>query len=139
MRTAILALLPFLALSTVVACSSAGATATAEHQKPAIAATIAAAVEATIAARFEIIFTPETGGFWEPILDPPPGPDGKYPAGTEVKVRVFLHLAHSSFIGWEGDASGSSQEIVVTLDRDLNLRAVFLHVGTATALPPNRP
>jgi hypothetical protein len=139
MRTVMLTLLLPFVLSSVLACAAPKGTAADEHQAPDIEATIAAAVGATIAARFEITFTPEAGGFWKPILDPPPGPDGKYPAGTEVKIRVFLQLSHSSFVGWEGDASGTSQEIKVTVDRDLNLHAVFLHVGTATALPPNQP
>ena len=105
---------------------------------PDIEATIDALVEATISARFKITFTPETGGFWDAIVDPQPGPDGKYPAGTEVKIRAFLRLAHSSFVRWEGDASGASPETSVIVDRDLNIHAVFLHVGTPTPRPPTR-
>ncbi len=100
-----------------------------------VEATIAAAVQATITARFRISFTPEPG-FWEPVLDPPPGPDGKYPAGTEVSIRMFLYLAHSRFVGWEGDASGTNSTITVVVDRDLLIHAAFIHIGTATALPP---
>ncbi len=102
---------------------------------PDIGATVAAAVEATIAARFKIAFTPAEG-IWEAILDLQPGPDGKYPAGTEVKIRAFLHLAHSRFVRWEGDASGTAPETTVVVNRDLRIHAVFLDVGTATARPP---
>ena len=101
-----------------------------------VEATIAAAVQATITARFRISFTPEPGGFWEPVVDPQPGPDGKYPAGTEVSIRAFLRLAHSRFVGWEGDASGTDPTTTVVVDRDLHIHAAFLHIGTATALPP---
>lgn len=117
----------------VVACASGQPTRT-----PDIEATIAAALEATVAARFRITFTPEPGGFWRPILDPPPGPDGKYPAGTEVKIRAFLQLSHSRFVRWEGDASGTTVETSVIVDRDLRIHAVLLHIGTATAVPPAR-
>ena len=106
---------------------------------PDTEATVAAAVEATIAARLKINFTPEPGGFWDANLDPPPGPDGKYPAGAEAKIRALLHLAHSSFVRWEGDASGTFPETSVIVDRDLQIHAVFLHVGTATPAPPTHP
>ena len=105
---------------------------------PNIDATVESAVRATIAARFRITLTPKTGGFWDALLDPEPGPDGRYPAGTEVQLRAFLNLAHSVFVRWEGDASGSSATTTVVVDHDLEVHAVFLHIGTATAQPPTR-
>ena len=127
-----LGLLVMAAMSSlaVVACASGQPT-----RIPDIEATIAAAVEATIAARFKITFTP---GLWRPILDPPPGPDGKYPAGTEVKIRALLQLSHSRFVRREGDASGTTVETSVIVDRDLRIDAVLLQIGTATAVPPAR-
>ncbi len=111
----------------VVACASGQPTRTPDIE-PTIAAdveaTIAAAVEATIAARFKITFTP---GLWRPILDPPPGPDGKYAAGTEVKIRALLQLSQSRFVRWEGDASGTSVETSVIVDLDLPIQPVFSH------------
>lgn len=105
---------------------------------PDIRATIETAVRATIAARFKITITPKPGGFWTALLDPEPGPDGRYPAGTRVKLTVRLHLAHSLFVAWEGDASGTSPTTTMVVDRDLNVHAAFLHIGTATARPPTR-
>ena len=89
--------------------------------------------------RFSVKTSVEPRGIGTVHLSPPPGPDGRYPEGTEVTLEARLNLAHAEFIRWEGDASGTDRTTTVTVDRDLRVHAVFLHIGTPTPRATARP
>lgn len=65
-------------------------------------------------------------------MTPEPDADGRYVEGTEVQLEARLNLAHAAFVGWERDTSGTNPVTTVTVDRDLEVVAVFIHIGTPT-------
>jgi len=68
-------------------------------------------------------------------------PGGNYSYGTSVTVSAAPDATHR-FIGWAGDASGTTPSILVTLTSPLNVQAVFTN-KTAQAItfgsPGNQP
>ncbi len=92
-------------------------------------------------ARYSIFTGVEPEGIGTIHMTPEPGIDGRYVEGTEVRLEARLNLAHAAFVRWEGDASGTNPVTMVTVDRNLKVVAVFIHIGTATPTfsPTPRP
>ena len=68
-------------------------------------------------------------------------PGGSYPYGSSVTLSATAS-GTSRFLGWAGDASGTSPSIVVTVTSPLNIQAVFTDktAQSITFAPPgNQP
>ncbi|MCS7089238.1 MAG: LamG-like jellyroll fold domain-containing protein [Verrucomicrobiota bacterium] len=74
---------------------------------------------------FSVFITSSGGG--QVVLDPP---FGGYPAGTEVVARAIPDPGWQ-FLYWNGDAAGTSPEILLVMDRSRTLQPVF---GTSLRL-----
>ena len=62
----------------------------------------------------------------------PPG--GTYPAGTVVTLTATAANVTWRFGGWSGDATGSDNPLLLTLDADKSVQAAFVPSGqTATS------
>lgn len=63
-------------------------------------------------------------------------PGGNYPYGTTVTINAAADTTHR-FVGWTGDASGTTPSIALTLTRPLAVQAVFESKTVQTiTLPP---
>ncbi|MCH7883973.1 MAG: hypothetical protein IIC01_01865 [Planctomycetes bacterium] len=84
----------------------------------------------TITARFEPIVTlsVQVTGDGEVIVDPDLD---AYPAGSEVTLTAEAADAFE-FSRWDGDASGVSAVLTVTLDASKTIEAIFVPEGTGT-------
>jgi hypothetical protein len=58
-----------------------------------------------------------------------------YPAGTEVTLTAIPESFHSALVGWEGDATGQSDQTTLVMDSDKFVAAEF---GTVIDLGPHR-
>lgn len=67
----------------------------------------------------ELNISSDTGG----TTDPSPG-SYKYDTGTQVSIRAIPNSGYL-FSGWEGDASGSTNPINITMDADKTIKATF--------------
>ncbi len=73
-----------------------------------------------------------------------PGPVGPYITGTKVSVTAAPAVGWT-FVGWQGGASGAANPLLVTLNADTTIKAVFKPLwpliarvtgsGTVTAVP----
>jgi hypothetical protein len=87
----------------------------------------------TLSASFEpllshtLTITVSGGGV---VLLNPPG--GTYPAGTVVELTASPISASWLFSGWGGDASGSDNPLLLTMDADKSVQATF----ASTGVPP---
>lgn len=82
------------------------------------------AVQANFALRYAVFgeAVPASGG--SVTVDPPPGPDGMYAAGTVVTVQAIPSPGYS-FLRWSGSLSGSDTSVSLTVNRDWTARAHF--------------
>jgi hypothetical protein len=62
-------------------------------------------------------------------------PANKYPVGTEVLMHA-QPIPNHEFLGWTGDATGSTYDFRVTLDRSKTLTAHFSKVGNLSISNP---
>ncbi|MBN1507421.1 MAG: FG-GAP repeat protein [Sedimentisphaerales bacterium] len=65
--------------------------------------------------------------------NPLPGPDGEYPADTEVTLTAAPHACHK-FTGWSGDLSGLDDTTTIILDGDKMVTANFARITYTLAL-----
>ncbi|MFQ6028026.1 MAG: hypothetical protein ACE5Q6_11080 [Dehalococcoidia bacterium] len=80
----------------------------------------------------DFIPVPENGG--KIGVDPKPNADnGKYLAGTEVKLLAVANRGHR-FQGWQGDCTGSKNVCSVTMSEDKQVAGIFQAIGELPTL-----
>jgi PKD repeat protein len=131
-------------LAVFAAPTTASATDTPTPTPPSttVVPTPAPALETTpapSAVALTISVAPEGGGAVDVL--PPPGPDGKYRAGTNL-VLMARPGEGFGFMSWAGGTGGTANPLSVTIDSDMSVVAVFtllVVVAAPTESPASTP
>lgn len=103
--------------------------------------TVTVNTDMSVTAVFSAIVTPPTQytvntatqGSGTIALDPT---DGTYDEGSSVSITAIAGTDYQ-FDHWEGDVSGSTNPIDITMDNDMNVTAVFTEIDGDTAVFPS--
>lgn len=74
------------------------------------------------------VATTVTSGSGTIVADPPPNPDGRYPAGTRVTFLAQPNDGYS-FTGWGGDLAGMPNPATITVGGEMEISASFYWAG----------
>lgn len=90
--------------------------------------TVSASFEAIAPVTYALVLTQPSNGSIS--AEPEIGP---YTAGTEVTLTATANTGYD-FAGWSGDATGTVNPLVLTMDEDKNVSATFTKLNTAPVL-----
>ncbi len=80
-------------------------------------------IEAHFIRQYKLTTIAGTGG----ITEPSPG-SYMYDSGTDITVKAIPDLGYK-FSHWSGDASGTDNQVTITMDRDKSITANFIEVS----------